>query len=284
MIKRRNIMKNIHYLLIAGVIILGLSGCGDNKTKQKLYGTQVITATSAGAGNGNLSTADGMSKAVSLSANVGAMACGSISSGGMAPSKAGSRVPTVTGLTGPDADGYFSVPGYSFSNTTVKIRFQKADGSAILNYQSQDMQFLAKLHLKVTTAYSFGQFNGDFLITWSNLTTTNETMESGTITTADPVGGTFTAIITNMVVERTLVNAIPFGIPISGTMSISGTAGGHTYSGTNTYSKDGTTYKCEGPITVEGAKVADVFLTFYKTTGNYTGYWLDPQGAQHTIQ
>ena len=281
-------MKNIYYLLITGVIALGLSGCGDNKTKQKLYGTQMATATSAGsgaaAGSGNLSTPSGVSKAVSLGANVGAMACGSVSSGGMALSKAGSQVYKVSGLTGPDADGYFSVPGYSFSNTTVKIRFQKADGSAILNYQSADMQYLAKLHIKVTTVYTFGQFNGDFLVTWSNLTTTSETMESGTITTADPVGGTFTATITNMVVERTTINGVPFGIPISGSMAISGTAGGSSYSGTNTYSKVSGVYKCEGPINVSGVKVADVFLTFNTTTGNYTGYWVDTDGAQHTIE
>jgi hypothetical protein len=276
-------MKKIIFLSITAAIAVGLAACGDNKTKKKLIGTQVITSSSSGAGN--LSTKDGLSSAVLRGANVSSMATGSIGAGGLAPLYNGaiSRVPSGEGLSGPDGEGYYSISGYSFSNTTVKIRFQDAAGNALT--LGPGMASLAKLHVKITTAYAFGTFNGDFLILNAGLTATSETMESGTITTSDPVGGTFTATITNMVVERTTINGIPFGLPVSGSMDISGSAGGFSYSGSNTYSKSGSSYKCEGPINVSGAKVADVYLTFNTTAGNYTGYWVDAAtGEQHTIQ
>lgn len=273
-------MKKLIYLSLSAAVAASLlSACGDNKTKKKLIGSQMITSSS---GSGTLSTTDGLSKAVSLSANTGAQACGKSKYVAAQARAASARGASGADLGSQDSEGFYTISNYGFTNTSVKIRFQDAAGNALA--VGPALASYVRLRVKVTTVYAFGTFAGDFLIK-PDTSTDTETMESGTITTADPVGGTFTATISNMVVERTSVNGTYIGLPVSGSMAISGTAGGFAYTGTNTYSKSGSTYKCEGPINVSGAKVADVYLTFSTTFGNYTGYWVNPaDGSQHTIQ
>ena len=255
-------MKKFNLFLIS--ILIGAmfsAGCGKNEKKTSLLtGSSLIEGQPAT-----------QSTTASISANSASMAAKAGASGSMtglsphlAIAKTGQRVPE---LTGPDANGFFTYPG--FTGTTMKIRFLNTAGGWLnLN---QEMLNLAKINVNITSTYEFGIFTGDFYIltTYSTINAATKTMETGTITTADPVGGTFTATITNMVFEQTTVNGLPMGLPITGT---------------NTYSKDGSTYKCDGPIYLNGSKVADVYLTFSTTFGNYTGYYIDASGTRHTIE
>ncbi len=145
----------------------------------------------------------------------------------------------------------------------------------------QRMAALAKINVVITSQYTYGIFQGNFTMLYS--TSSYETMESGTITTADPVGGTFTATITNMIVEKQTIRGAIVGVPLSGSMTISGSSG---YTGTNTYSTVGSVHKCEGPIYFQGTEVAHVYLTFNETFGNYTGYYTETSNpsTQITIQ
>ncbi|MDD5687091.1 MAG: hypothetical protein PHE88_04580 [Elusimicrobia bacterium] len=266
-------MKKFNLFIIPALIgAMVLAGCGKNEKKTALL-TGVATATSGQSGSGGQPATK--STTASIAANSASMAARAGASGsitGFAPhlAIANAEQRVATGLTGPDADGFFTYP--NFTGTTMKIKFLNTAGGWL--HLNQEMIGLAKINVKITSTYAFGVFTGDFYIleTVATLTATTETMESGTITTADPVGGTFSAVISNMVMEKTTVAGIPMGIPISGTMAITGSSG---YTGTNTYSKDGSTYKCEGPIYYNGAKVADVYLTFSTTFGNYTGYYID---------
>ena len=130
-----------------------------------------------------------------------------------------------------------------------------------------------KVNTVVTSQYSYGTFTGNFTVRLAD-----NALESGTITSADPVNGSFTASISGMTFEMTTINGQIIGIPITGTMTLTSTSG---YAGTNTYSKSGSDYKCEGPITVQGTEVAHVYLTFNASFGNYTGYYTTTGSDAH---
>lgn len=267
-------MKRFNLFLIT--VLLGAMvfvGCGKNEKKTSLLTGS--TTVSSGQPATQSTTASIAANSASMAAKAGASGSMASPSPHLTIAKAGQR---ASGLTGPDATGFFTYPG--FTGTTMKIRFLNAAGGWLnLN---QEMMNLAKINVNIISAYSYGTFTGDFYIlaTSSTIGSTTKTMETGTITSADPVGGTFTATITNMVFEQTTVNELPMGLPISGTMAITGSSG---YTGTNTYTKDDSTYKCEGPIYYQGQHVAHVYLTFNKTFGNYTGYYTDADGV-HIIQ
>lgn len=273
-------MKKFNLFLIS--ILIGavfFAGCGKNEKK-----TSLLTGTVNQEGEIALpTTQEGTAATASAkSANLAAMSGGGVGAGGFLASH---RAISKTGLADLgviDSEGFYTIPA-GFTATTMKISFLKSDGSYINFSTLTGPPSITKIRVKVTTVYSFGTFNGNFLI--SNIGTATETMESGVITCADPLGGNFTATMSNMVMERVTINGANMGLPISGTMAISGSTG---YSGTNTYSKVGSTYKCEGPIYYPNAntKVADVYLTFNSTLGNYTGYYVNvgTDTAQHLIE
>jgi len=105
----------------------------------------------------------------------------------------------------------------------MKLQFLNSSKQPILNIQSQEMLTLKYIQVVIASQYTFGTFNGDFTMLYS--TSSYETMESGIITASDPVGGTFTATITNMIVEKKTVQGAIVGIPLSGIMTISGSSG-----------------------------------------------------------
>lgn len=281
-------------LLITVFFIAGFSGCGDNKTKGKLIGTSIVTSSSDG-NTAQASTPQGSSAA--MMANAASMAA----MAGMGGSAARSPAPALNaaltaaktsaedlaGLTGPDANGFFTYPG--ITGSTMKIQFLKADGvtwiNCKLNYGA-DMQYLKYVHVVLSSAYDFGTFGGDFTMIFDYLNQDEETVQSGVITLSnDPAGlGGFTATISGMVLEMKELNGVKAGFPKQGSMTIASVNGG--YSGTNTYTKSGDTYKCDGSILASGVKVAEVHLTYDTAFANYTGYWLDTltnDGVQHAI-
>ncbi|MFA5779768.1 MAG: hypothetical protein WC947_06495 [Elusimicrobiota bacterium] len=263
-------MKKFNLFLIS--ILIGaifFAGCGKNEKK-----TSLLTGTSGGQPASQSTTA-------SVAANCASMAAKAAGGGvSFAPHLSPSLHKVVTGLGEPDAEGYYTFGGYT--GTTMKLQFLNSSRQPIMNIQSQEMLTLKYIHVVLVSQYAYGTFNGDFTMLYS--TSSYETMESGTITTSDPVGGTFTATITNMIVEKKTVQGAIVGVPLSGSMTISGSSG---YTGTNTYSTVGSVHKCEGPIYYQGQQVAYVYLTFNETFGNYTGYYIDASdasGTHHTIE
>ncbi|MBN1823611.1 MAG: hypothetical protein JW803_04765 [Endomicrobiales bacterium] len=284
-------MKKIIYFMMAVSVMGASAGCGDNKTKEKLLGTTVYNSSGSGGGTTVTSTPEESTADMSAdSATMTTLAGQGGASAFLAPGVNGafarayqaSKVPT--GLTGPDADGYYTYSG--FSDSTMKIRFQKADGSAVnFNTNPADMANLARVRVRLTSNYSFGNFSGDFTM-FVTTNTTEMTIESGTITLSNDPGGLggFTATISNMVLEMVGSGASTYGLPKQGSMTITSTLG--TYTGTGTYSKSGTNYLYTGDISAFGSKVAEVHLTYSSTLGNYTGYWVNTvtnDGIQHQI-
>jgi len=289
-------MKKYLTICITLAAVAALCGCGDNKTTSKLVGTSVYSGSSftggtTGGTTGSLATTPKGSSA-SMVANSASMVTLASKGGAafLAPhinsmiEQANNARKVTTGLTGPDADGYFTNP--AITGSTFKIRFQDVNGNAITDITGSAMAGLATVRVKLTSVYSFGTFNGDFTMIVTGLNATEETMQSGTISLSnDPAGlGGFTASIDNMIIEISGTGVAKTGTPKSGTMSIVSANG--AYSGTNTFTTSGGSHKCDGDIFQLGAKVAEVHLTYNSTLGNYDGYWLDStanDGVQHQI-
>lgn len=257
---------------VAGVLC---AGCGDNKTKEKIVNGGVITGTGSSAASATPASYSG-NVAVNTAGMISRMGSGMGKSGMFAPSRAGYA---VAGLTGPDAEGYYQ---YADLGSDFRIKFMNAAGDTLNpdDHTQTGMGSFTQLSVKIRSAYQYGTFVGAFVID-AALNSSTETVKSGTITSSDPVGGTFTAVITpGMVMEKTTVGGTTIFVPKDGVMSISSTSG---YTGTNTFSKSGATYTCDGPINYAGQQVANVHLTWSESFGNYTGYYTDAAGAQHDI-
>lgn len=270
-------IKNIGLIsaLIAAVV---LAGCGKNEKKQALI---LGMATSGGAGGAGQPASAATTAAIAKnSANMAARAGAAGTMTGMpSPRRAVSSLEDLASLGTPDSEGFYTYPG--FTGTTMKVKFMDSSGTTLTIGPA--MANLDKINALVTSTYEFGTFNGDFLMKFGGINATTETMEKGEIKASDPVGGSFTATMNNVVVKRfTTADGLKMGLPMSGSMSIVGSSG---YTGTNTYSTDGTIYKCEGPIYLNGTKVAEVYLSFDSSFGNYTGYYIDSSdNSKHTIE
>jgi hypothetical protein len=245
-------------LAAAWVLVISV-GMGCSKKDDDATTTTAAAATPSSNMAGN-----------SKSSSNQALGAGSMTSAtGLAPAAVLGRVaraPGAQGLTGPDGDGFYAYSG--FTGSTVKIKFLNASNNAVAPGPT-----IVKLNVVVSSQYSYGTFTGNFVVRVSD-----DSLESGTITSADPVNGTFTATISGMTFEMTTINNQTIGIPITGTMTLTSTSG---YGGTNTFSKSGSDYKCEGPITVSGNEVARVYLTFNTSFGNYTGYYTTTGSDTH---
>ncbi|MBI5574060.1 MAG: hypothetical protein HY919_05870 [Elusimicrobia bacterium] len=240
-------MKKFSLFLIP--ILIGTMifvGCGKNEKK-----TALLTGSDTGNGAGTNTTAVMSKQSATMALSFASM--GATYSPHLAPAKKqAGEIPTQ------DNEGFYD---FSTQGMTIKVKFLNADGSTatMMGWDS------AKLQVKISATYSYGTFSGDFTV--DNV---NEKM-SGTITSSDPIGGTFTATLTDITYDKSGTT----GIPTGGTMTISGSSG---YSGIFTFGKSGTTYTCDGTISYGGQQVATVNLT-YDATGKYTGYYTDGTGT-----
>jgi len=263
-------------------LLFAVVSCGDNKTKEKLVGTSVVSGSSAGAAttSGDSSTAAAQSAAFVLqSANI-APAAGAMGSGIGIPApvlESISRVPAGGLPADTDGDGWREYTGVT---STIKIQLMDAAGSVLSDSQIFMGTAIRRIRVRISTTYTYGGWSGEFDVVRDAAGA--ETM-SGTITSADPVGGSFTETLAGITMDQTIIAGQQIGIPKSGTSSLVSTGGG--YSGTFTYTKDASgVYKHEGDILYQSQIVARVYLTFNASVGNYTGYYLDAAGERHEIQ
>jgi hypothetical protein len=269
-------VKKCVVLVSAAALAACISGCGDNKTKEKIVNGGSISGVGT-------SAATAAATPASYSGNVAVNSAGMISRMGSGMGKAGVFAPALSGarVAGLVAvgDGFYQ---YADLGSDFRVKFMNAAGDT-LDPSSAQMATVAKLEVKIRSLYEFGTFNGDFFIDVA-LNSSMETVTAGTITSSDPVGGTLTAVITpGMLLEKTQTAAgTAIFVPHAGVMTISSTSG---YTGTNTFTKDGAAFVCTGPINYNGSKVADVSLTWDSAFGNYTGHYIDTStGESHDIR
>lgn len=296
-------MKKTFVAFTALAIAMTLSSCGDNKTKEKVVNGGIINATSSvgtggtaatGGGTGTTTgstatsaldkTAVSVVQGANMMTKQGAM-LEAMSANGLSPLRAAiSRAGMPLG--GPDTDGWYTYSGVSGS--TIKIRFHNAittaisSATVISNIMGPAAAGMKTIEVDITTQYAFGTWHGYFLV---DHTVSPEKM-SGNITSPDPVGGSFTETMSNITMESYVLSGQTIGIPVSGTSSLVSHDG--SYSGTFAYGKTGGVYTHTGTITapVNGTPttVATIYLTFNTTLGNYSGYFVDMDGASHNIQ
>ena len=183
--------------------------------------------------------------------------------------------------TDSDGDGWRE---YTNVGSTILIQLCNSAGTALSDAQIFAGATIAKIKVKISSTYTAGQWEGVFEVV---LNGSSEIM-SGTITASDPVGGSFTETLSNIEMETITISGQSIGVPVNGTSSLTGTFNTNgvsgSYTGAFTYGKSGSTYTHNGTITYENTVVAQLFLTFSTSFGNYTGYFIDVDGNQHTIQ
>jgi hypothetical protein len=89
----------------------------------------------------------------------------------------------------------------------------------------------------------------------------------------------FTEEMTGVKMDTLTIGGNKVGVPKEGTSALTATDG--TYTGTFTFTKEGSDYKHTGTISYNGAVVANVYLTFNQTVGNYTGYYINAGETTH---
>ena len=179
------IMKRYIFLFQIVALAVCVVGCGDNKAKEKVINGGLL--------NGDSYTTTAASTPASYSGNVAVNSAGMISRMGSGMGKAGMFAPSfvaqrVAGMNGPDSDGFYK---YNDLGSDFRIKFMNASG-ATLNPDSAQMAAFTQLEVKIKSLYQYGTFDGDFIID-ASLNSNTETVKTGTITSSDPVGGTFTA-------------------------------------------------------------------------------------------
>jgi hypothetical protein len=273
-------MKQLVSILAVAVLAFGIAGCGNDKTKEKLVGTEVITSSSVSGdtpppvilpANRTESTA-GMAK------QSGNMAAGAITEG-LTPVPFGNDTitllaPRMTDEAAarkisllPDAEGYFDFSDYYPS---LKLKFMDASQAPY----SYIYVYSDWLGVRFNRDYAYGVFSGDFLCHRSVM----PKVISGTITALDPLGGTFSATLSNITYEELPGDK---GVPVSGSMTLMNGSSG--YIGTFTFGKSGSSYVCTGAVTYQSAQMATVSLTFDAGQLTYAGSFTDDTGV-HQIQ
>lgn len=270
-------MNKMVWIFLVVIVGLSLSACGDNKTKEKLLGSEVLTSTSGGATSAvteeNLAVT-AITKTANMAAQAGALGTGS---GIPTAQQIFSTVKNAGGLLPQDSDGdgwrEYPLPGID-----IKIQLLDAGNTLLTDAAILSGTSIKKIKAKITSTYSYGIWRGEFEIVRAS--DGSETM-SGTITSDDPVGTTFTETLTNVTMDQTTISGIPICLPKSGTATLTSTG---DYTGAFTFTHPSAdAYKHQGTVTAEGKVVATVDLTFNKTFGNYTGYYIDEDGVRHEI-
>gem|GEM_PF-2870317 len=274
-------MKKYICFISSTLLMLNFIGCGDNKTKEKLYGTQMVTSNSnqsstPGGYSSTLAT-DSATMVTKMGKGVGVSHAPSLLLASSLVYKA-----TPPGMTGPDTNGFYSS---TQGSSVIMVKFMGATGNTLI-FNNVTAGLLRSLEVKITTQYQYGAWNGDFFLSKSAPygQTDPEIITSGTITSSDPIGGSFTATITaGMTMDYiTLSDGTKMGVPNSGSMTLSSTSGGYT--GTMNYTSPSLTdHRCDGTIMVSTTTVATVHLTFDTSSTNYFGYYIDSSGVSHNI-
>ena len=271
-------MKRFIGLFSLLLLLVNLTGCGDNKTKEKLYGTQVVTSSTFSdntpAGYSSNLVTNAATVVTKLGAGIGLMHAPSV-----VPASAVYGT-TPPGMTGP-VDGFYNV---STQSSIVYIRFMNA-ASTTISYDDVVSGSLAKLEVKITTDYRYGAWAGDFFIDKANPDPSSaETITSGKIKATDPIGGDFEADIAyGMTLDMiVLSNGMKMGVPHNGSMTITSAKG--DYTGTEKYGVNlAGDHTCDGDIFIGTSTVASVHLKFDKVNANYSGYYTDASGINHDI-
>jgi hypothetical protein len=128
-------MKKYLGSLLAVVVIAGICGCGDNKTKEKLLGTTLVTSTTA-TGGSFTSSPDATSmtalyKTSFMGAGAGNFSYSSPQRYG-APTCGAPSGSEGTGLGTPNADGEYVITDPM--GMTVKIKFKNGSDTVYMNF------------------------------------------------------------------------------------------------------------------------------------------------------
>ncbi len=259
------------------LLALSLSGCGDNKTKEKLIGTTMYDSNTV---TGGITTTvlpatpeasvSGMAQlSAGMMSNVITAGATPVNFGGtpislLAPQQTG-QAPSSKRIPSLGSDGYWDFSEYY---TGLKVQFLDANQvpKTALDITSP------WIRVKFAVTYSYGLFTGEFLC---NQIVSPKVL-SGTIIAPDPLGGTFTATLTDITYQMTG----SVGMPVSGSMTLSSSSG---YTGTFVFASTAGTSTCTGTITNAGSTVATVSLTFNATAGKYTGSYVDNTGV-HALE
>jgi hypothetical protein len=148
-------MKKYLSLLLAVTVLAGISGCGDNKTKQKLYGTSLINATS---GNSYVNNPTAASMTALYKVTFAGAGAGDFSTGGMSVIRRSEGMSVIqgapsadegVGLGTPNGNGAYVMAdpvlgmtvtvAFSKGGTGVYMDFTKLFGSDGLYLYSDDL-------------------------------------------------------------------------------------------------------------------------------------------------
>ena len=277
-------MRKIICFFSSVILLANLSGCGDNKTKEKLYGTQVITSNSynnpkSPATYSSTLATDSATMVTKMGQGVGVTHAPSA----LRPTSIlyGANPP---GMGNQDTNGFYSS---TQGASVISVRFLDGPGTGnTITFDQVTTGAMRGLEVKIATQYQYGAWNGDFFLSKASPygKTDPETITSGSITSSDPIGGSFSATIAaGMTMDMiTLADGTQVGVPKSGSMTLSSVSGGYT--GTMTYAVNtAADHTCDGNILVGTMTVASVHLKFDKTNVNYAGYYTDADGVSHNI-
>ncbi|MFH1715357.1 MAG: hypothetical protein ABH857_04095 [Elusimicrobiota bacterium] len=239
-------------------VALLAAGCGDNKTKNKIMGTTVITSENAN------TTANAVSAAkVSAKQAMDVAAFSDNASPLAVAKKISGKVSTMDISMLPDADGWYS---FTEEGQTVKYRFLDAqdnvikDMISIINFTS-----IAKINFKIDSAEVSGEFTFGFL------GATLGEMYSARLTFTDSAGIEYEITMSDVEFEGISITGEMMYMPIKGTITI--TCAANNITGTFNYVKSGAEYRFDGVMDIDGQTV-NVFMVFDDTLNDYTGYYV----------
>ncbi|MFH1715354.1 MAG: hypothetical protein ABH857_04080 [Elusimicrobiota bacterium] len=267
-------------LLVVFLFALTVSGCGDNRTKEKIIGTGVVSSKNITSMENGVdavkSSIDKVTGFTTLLASADDNSAGSMSAFNAFSSKMRTLEDGDDGGLDVDPDGWATAEGevkYPDGTTEaflVRMQMLDADGNAIL---SESLVYLAsKAHIILTTPTLSFETIVELIIEESRF----GVIYYSKLTFVHTDGLTYTITLENITCEDVITQSGEWSIPVAGTGTVE--ISGNNFKMTLVFGKTNGEYTCNGVITLDN-ETARLYLTFNGDTGLYDGYYVLSNGA-----